>query len=699
MSQFTSQSVMQQHKDLAEVYRNRGLDIENSWRSFDEGQRVSILKKCIAPKSLLKNMTDRSKGKGPRIIRELNLEDITEPGSDILLHIIQHRATMSLCEQYKLGVSGDIGDGEFCESMVADNELTVANVPNPQENVLIFSYEGAYGAEGIVYEPLGRLVLEKVYIILNALNLLVAAILEAGLTAEGEKERAPKPDEVFSSAMSNMTINPGQTKLQTSDMLARAIEQRDALTDYLDIIRSEAEVLHYLTAIQYWNRPGFVHDDSGKPMEADKLLGNKFMGFAVFEVVQNAIEATAIWAYIVRVLELLVAVPANDKLGKFSREILKRELSTMVQLEYIRCQDRFKLQVQTGTGNLKYFKRHNEGSDDVVQRTSLKVKPNTLNKKAPQISYMLKLCQPETTPSQAVDWLKKIDDLHNQNDSERDIMLEREWEAFSDLAVIVQFHQAFRTLSVAQKLPEPDLRKGQIFASRAKELAAELHVIKKDVNLATFAAPIANLKRQDMAEGALNSLDEFVEQRTGSSMGFLYEDLVEECASTIDQYCQERKAVLAPKANDEEDWPTIASTSTAILLQQRKEKGKTRPPHSSIFDMTPTAAPIVPADAPKQKIKVKPSTFRTITMFFTRSESVGPIWFEELEAAMKDLKFNEVPIGGSRFNFHPTAETPLPHRSIQFHTPHKGKIEGGIRFRFAYRLRRTFGLELGVLES
>lgn len=354
--------------------------------------------------------------------------------------------------------------------------------------------------------------------------------------------------------------------------------------------------------------------------------------------------------------------------------------------------------MQTGTGN-SLFRRQNEDDNDGVPRTSLKAKPNTLNKKAPQLSYIMRLCQPETTPSQAVDWLKKIDDLHKKNDTERDVMFEREWEAFSDLAVTVQFHQAFRTLSVTQKLPETKQGMGQIFASRAKELAFELFGIKKNVDLAKFAAPIANLKRKDMAEGALNALDEFVNQKTGSSMGFLYEDLVEECASTIEQYCQERKAALSPKADDEEDWPTMVSTSTALLIQQRKEKGKTRPPHSSIFDMTPMAVPTAPADAPQQKIKVKTSTLRTIEMFFTRSESVGPIWFEELEAAMRDLKFNKVPIGGSRFNFHPTTDTPLPHRSIQFHTPHKGKIEGGIRFRFAYRLRRTFGLELGVLEA
>ncbi|CZR66594.1 uncharacterized protein PAC_16495 [Phialocephala subalpina] len=326
------------------------------------------------------------------------------------------------------------------------------------------------------------------------------------------------------------------------------------------------------------------------------------------------------------------------------------------------------------------FEHHNEESDDSPTSISQSAAKDS-KQEGPQLSYMLRVCQPETTPAQAVDWLK-IDDLHNQIDTERDILFERDWEAFSDLAVI--------------KLPEPNPRKGQIFASRAKELAGELHCINDDVNLAKFAAPMPNLKRKEMAEGALKALDEFVDEKTGSRMGFLYQDLVEECASTIDQYYQDRKAALVPNANEEDSWPAMESTSSDILIKQRKEKGKTRPPHSSIFDMTPIPPPTAPANDPQEKIKVKPSTLRTFEMFFTRAVAVGPIWFEELESAMKDLKFNEEGIGGSRFNFHPTADTPVPHRSIQFHRP---DIEGHIRFRFAYRLRRKYGLELGALEA
>jgi len=42
-----------------------------------------------------------------------------------------------------------------------------------------------------------------------------------------------------------------------------------------------------------------------------------------------------------------------------------------------------------------------------------------------------------------------------------------------------------------------------------------------------------------MAERALNALDQFVIDNTGVKMGFLYQNLIEECLSDIQEYYQQ----------------------------------------------------------------------------------------------------------------------------------------------------------------
>jgi hypothetical protein len=69
--------------------------------------------------------------------------------------------------------------------------------------------------------------------------------------------------------------------------------------------------------------------------------------------------------------------------------------------------------------------------------------------------------------------------------------------------------------------------------------------------LADFAVSIDNPTEPDMAKGTLNALDQFIVDKTGIKMGFLYQDLYENYLSVIHDYCQHQKAKIRQNAKTE----------------------------------------------------------------------------------------------------------------------------------------------------
>lgn len=124
-------------------------------------------------------------------------------------------------------------------------------------------------------------------------------------------------------------------------------------------------------------------------------------------------------------------------------------------------------------------------------------------------------------------------------------MEEWEFESFTDLAVIASFVQSLPALL---SLPPINLKKGQIYVSRSKELAVKLDPLKTQNNLADFVVSIDNPTEPDMAKETSNTLDQFIVDTTGIKMGFLYQDLNENYLSVIDdqKIGQNAKSELRP---------------------------------------------------------------------------------------------------------------------------------------------------------
>ncbi|WQF78144.1 hypothetical protein CDEST_03158 [Colletotrichum destructivum] len=323
------------------------------------------------------------------------------------------------------------------------------------------------------------------------------------------------------------------------------------------------------------------------------------------------------------------------------------------------------------TGSFSY-KRTSNAYDSVGNpRVTLKGNPGDLTRSNPQLHYVLRLCQPDTTASKAVEWLKKLADLHQAHPSERENLDESEFESLCDLAIAIVFVQ---DLSRTVTMPAPSRKKGQLFVSRSQELEAELNNLKTDLDLRDFAAPIDTLLEPGMTEGALRTLDQFIVDKAGARLGFL-------------QY----KAKIEQGEKDWTPLPIPAPEPLETLVEQRKQKEKTRPSHSSAFEIGPQTEPASEdTTVEPQTFKVSAGTAEVFGTLFDKSKSRGAVSWAAFKGAMAELGFSVLPKYGSVFTFVPP-ETMAAKRPFTTHRPHKSQIEGYRTLIYARRLKRAYG--------
>lgn len=303
---------------------------------------------------------------------------------------------------------------------------------------------------------------------------------------------------------------------------------------------------------------------------------------------------------------------------------------------------------------------------------------------------MLRLCQPETTATKAVDWVKKLADLHQAHPTEREKLSEGEADSLSDLAVIIGFIQ---DLSPVISMPSLSRKKGQMFVSRSQQLETELNTLKGEIDLRDFAVPIDNLLEPGMAEGALRALEQFVIDKTGTKMGFLYQDLVDDCFSDLRNQYEHIKAKFERK--DKTEWSALPTPTTPQLekrVEQRREKEKTRPLRSSVYEIAPSPEtnPLEDLDLSPQTFTVSSSAAEVFAALFAKSEARGSVAWVAFEAAMAEVGFSVMPKFGSVFTFSPP-ETMAIKKSLTLHRPHQSRIEGYMVLIISRRLKRVYG--------
>jgi hypothetical protein len=690
------------HNDLIHKYKQHGSAVTSFWRAFDSRQRARCLKAGAAEGAILRHRNDPALGNVCKFMPEWNLRDLTESSSDSLLDILKYRATHSLGEQYLQGVDAGPGDYAVIDAMMRTRNLR--HVDSFKDEVTLFIDDDNYGIcyKGLVkdafagLEPLmqaglcvtrstGELVLIRQTQLLQVLNIVVEDILDEGSKTRDRKDRPKKDDATtLTTAMSTLTVK--SVKPSLPDLLATTKDRASSLEQYLALLSSEPVVLVHDVNTWFFTQPGIVPDEKGRtlPVHTDK-----FISAAVFDAVHNAVRGAAFWNYIVRLLDILDATR-----DKAYRALLLQELANITDLEYKRAQYILKHYVQTGSGN-KCFRRVSNVHDKAGNaRVILKKKPEELTRADPQLHYILRLCQPETTPSSACDWIKKLGELHDSHPTEREKLGEEETGALSELAVIIAF---VHELSPILAMPPFSRKKGQMFVSRAQGLEAELRQVKDDVDLRDFAVPIDNLLEPGMAGGSMAALDKFVTGRLGTTMGFLYQDLIDESLSDLQQQYQTIQDRLTKPDVPASGFQAPAPPAREQLLERRRQKEKTRPAHSSIFNIGPRQEGI---DKPTtceepQPLQVSGATGDVFSTLFDKSEARGSASWVSFVVAMTELGFSVVARYGSAYTFF-APEVLASQRPLTVHRPHGAHFGRYSALILARRLERVYGWGQGT---
>ena len=449
------------------------------------------------------------------------------------------------------------------------------------------------------------------------------------------------------------------------------------------MLSTEPVVLTHAVNLYFFSRPELLPDKQGRVLPAHT---DKYISGAVLETVYNVVKASAIWTYIGRLLDLLASQPTTDKIY---RPIILQEISSVCHLEYGRTQALFKRNVQTASG-AKWFKRLSNVYDKVGNaRVAMNGDPEILTRSDPQLHYMLRLCQLETDALKATDWIKKLSDLHEAHPSEREKTQAREADSVGDLAIITSFIQ---DISPAISMPSLSRKKNQMFVTGTQALDAEMNELKSKIDLRDFVVPIDNLREPSVASKTLSLLDMFIVDNAGTKMGFLYQDLIEECFVEIErQYEVAKKRAEQKELAEAKPTPPPDPEPREKRVEQRQLKEKTRPSHSSVFEIVAPPEGGVSLEEEEPSIfKVRAATAEVCSTLFAKAESRGSVSWAAFISAMTDLGFSVQPRTGSVYTFFPP-ESMNANKSLTLHRPHKSQIEGHRALIYAKRLRRVYG--------
>lgn len=691
-----AQYLRELHRDLARKYRLHGTQIEASWRSLGQKKRTEAIKAGAAEGVVLKTPKDQSLGNVSAIMPEWNLRDLTKPDSDFAIDLLRHYATKPLEEQYATGVYGGPGDAEIIKTSMRENGLRYSKqlpysvtlfMPGDQYgysftvndpamyNQVMSNFQPLVDSGHCVPQTTGELILSRQLYLMQALNVFVQDVLWAGKTVENNpKGGSKKSEKAAREALSALSLDQKPEKLSLEDLAARAFDQKCAFEDYLHLCRTEPAFLAHVVNIWFFSQPELIPDEKGRVLP---VITDKYISPVVYESIHNAVVQAAIWTFIYDLVQMLVKGPKD----RAYRATILQELSNICDYEYRRGQKLFKRYVQLYTGS-GCFKRISNLYDDGQARVRIKSKPDSLAPMDSPVNLMLRLCQPETDFSRAVDLIKKLGQSRSgELEGEENLL-----ESFGDLAVTVNFIQS---LARSVQLPSLNRKQGQHYVSAFKGLTAELDSLKKDVDLSDFVIPLDIIEEPGKADGALRSLDQYIVDKTGAGIGVLYQDLHESCLDVLHKQAQQQQETTAQK---QLETPLPEPPSPKAQFEQRKEKAKTRPPHSTVFSIIPETKP--PAQetntVPSQTYNVKQSTFDVFSTLFSSSESRGSVKWTAFEAAMADMGFSVLPSFGSVFTF-VSPDGAAVRKSITFHRPHHSRIEGFRLLGFAKRLTRRFG--------
>ncbi|KAL5594745.1 hypothetical protein BROUX41_001659 [Berkeleyomyces rouxiae] len=721
-------TVVQLKKDLDLKWELHGDTCRAVWPTLSKKQREKCMKDGSVEGAVLKSSRDESLGNVNKLLPEWNLEDVTKPGSQYLVELIEHRTSKSLTEQYAEGLDGGPGDYHFILDMINSRRLRCPEKESLKNCWTLFIQGDDYGtsyriideraktgfgpaikANVCIPQNVAELILHRQMYLLQVMNIVIEDILEINSVDEPIPEAAKVKNKKGGSSnggapqSASLAVRTKATVKRTlKDLIPLVQDQADGTQEFLTLLTTSAPLLSDEVNLRFFSQPGLVPDEKGRLMNVhtDNYISPIFL-----ETVFETVKAASVWNYLSRLMQLLEKHADN----KIYKPIILQEISNVCHLEFSRAQNAFKRSFQTNMG-IKHFKRVSTSSDTLGNhKVNIKGKPDALISTDAQLCYMLRLCQPQTTASSAVQLVSALEILH-QDEQEWERLSESEARSLGNLAAIVGLIQ---DISPTISMPPLSRKKGQMFVARSASLDAEIAAIKGEADFSRFVIPIDNMNKAEVAQCALQALDEFVNEKAGASFGFLYQDLIEECLDDLQlQFNAVQARVEQANSAASSEWiplPVPPQDEPAVRFEKRREKQKTRPQHSSIFSTLPSSRSSSPPPikreserGPPKKIFASREALDVFDNLFCKGNARGSIDWVQFEKAMTNIGFTVVPKFGSVIQFSPPSASDNQgwvQKSITFHRPHQSKIEGYRVLYYAHRLNSVYGWDENTFSS
>ncbi|KAF6796464.1 ipa protein [Colletotrichum sojae] len=549
-------------------------------------------------------------------VPERNLRDLTYR-EDHLMELLMERGMSRLTDQYWSAIHASHGDGlgdyEYVKQAMArkglrydvlnrktepggyfsfvDNETYGMYVPPSSPMVSAPDFQQLIELGSVVPRDTGKLILTRQMYFFERLSNIVDDIITT------------QPD-------------PRRTGWAAGDLVLRGrrqnMEGKTSLEARLAVLSSNPALLSRDVESWFSSRPELVPDDSGRSLPGD---ADKHANAAVLDTLHNAVKSAAAWSYVTELLERAESGDADS----YYRGLLLQEISNVCHYEFAGGQSALRRHVSKGS---KWFRRVPDACDAAGNvRTTVSGRVEGLAGSDPQLYYVLRLCHQDTTAAKAGDWLEKLSDLHKAQPAERERISEAELGALAELSSIVGY---IRDMSFTMSLP-PLWTRGEL---------------KKDLDLGDYAVPASKLSEPGAAEGALDALNRFVVDKAGTKLGFLYEDLIDDCFSFVQKQYEENRT--KPR-NQRPPLPMPARKPREMLVEQRRAQfhGATRATALSDYEIAPRRfkgpAAATEDTAGMEAFQVSPATAEVFGALFGQTE---PVSWRAFKDAMVELEFS-----------------------------------------------------------
>ncbi|TPX18668.1 uncharacterized protein E0L32_002525 [Thyridium curvatum] len=714
-----------EHFNLERRYRTHRSTVAEKWRSFTKNQRAHLCRRLFS-KYNLREPVDAKLVIHASQLMSADAENVPTFSAlapelhplricadvDYLLNLLEERATKSLFELYKA-----TDYSKVMEVLVLPEGISTVNCPGMiyttftegTPYVVQEEWKGD-GDQPISDEPLGdgppscvpgivgMFVLERQAHLAEELGLLIALIL---------KEDNP----VWPSLDTDIEQLGSQSKTKFHDVARDrdsavvGIAELPAIIDAFavmlkcassQVVANPATLFEAIRAFRL-SSAGRVPDKHGESM---LLISDKHNSVALVELFQSDMTKITVWNYLTCVLERY----ASHLDDPAYCEILLQEISNICALVFECYQANFQRMFQTLTGAGLFrrltTKTTKSGEPCIVTETEPDKLPEPLQFK----HHLLRMCSPGITITKALQYHDKTSDWSLKPDSDLDWTTYEMDSYFSMISAVIMLDGISEAIP---QLPNPSTRKGRHFSRRLEQLDKEMNLLKTEIDLVDFLSPLECITEPGVAVAATDALDSFMLEKAGAKFSHLYQDLIEESLADLDRRCREAKA-QQEKEQDQSLWLSAFQggdeEARQELVEQRRLKEKTRPAHSSIYDLarTPEDAPPIADDAASAEVPHFTVTASTKEVFATlldkSSAAKGSITWADFIASMAELRFSIIPKMGSVYAFLPP-KAMNAQRSLTIHRPHQSKIEGTLLSYYASRLRHVFGWDENTFET